>query len=386
MTLTEFIRANREGIITAWSTFARTLLPAAGGMDTVALRDHAGEILAAIVKDLELPQADAEQTQKSEGHGRAHRMESVGKSHAVVRIEAGFKLSQLVAEYRALRTSVLKLFEDAGGTDSRQVTRFNEAVDEALVEATDSYMQLMDRTRDQFLAILGHDLRNPLGAILMSTGLLTSARGAEDRTVKIAARILNSASRMQRMVNDLIDLTRARMGNGIPVSPQPMDLEALSREVIAELKAFHPHRQMDFHCTGDLHGSWDSDRLAQVLSNLVGNALQHGERNRPVKVVAKGDPEAIVIEVHNDGPTISAELLENIFEPMVREANQFEEQASRSMGLGLHIAREIVIAHGGTVKVTSTDGAGTTFSVRLPRAPAAPSLVPYDGMPASSTH
>jgi signal transduction histidine kinase len=298
-------------------------------------------------------------------------MEAVGKTHAALRIQDGFRLIQLVAEYRALRASVLRLFERAGGTDMRQVTRFNEAIDEALVEATKRYMLVMDRTRDQFLAILGHDLRNPLGAILMSTGLLTSARGTEDRTVKIAARILSSAGRMRRMVNDLLDLTRTRLGSGIPIAPRPMDLDELCREVLAELEAFHPNRRFDFHSEGDLRGVWDSDRLAQVLSNLVGNALQHGERNQPIKIVAREDAEEVVIEVHNEGRAIPRALLSNIFEPMVRDAGRAEDQASRSLGLGLHITREIVMAHGGTVMVTSTGSAGTTFSVRLPRRSAA---------------
>lgn len=376
MRLSEFIRANHKGIVAEWETFAGTMLPAAGGMSALALRDHAEEILASIVEDLESPQGSAEQSQKSKGHGAEHRMEVVGKAHAALRIQDGFMLSQLVAEYRALRASVLRLFEKAGGTDMRQVTRFNEAIDEALVEATNRYMVVMDRTRDHFLAILGHDLRNPLGAILMSTGLLTSARGTGDRTVKIAARILSSAGRMQRMVNDLLDLTRTRMGNGIPISPRPMDLEELSREVLAELEAFHPDRRFDFHSEGNLRGVWDSDRLAQVLSNLVGSALQHGERNRPIRVVAREDAEEVVIEVHNEGHAIPRALLANIFEPMVRDAGRPEEHASRSLGLGLHITREIVIAHGGTVMVTSTDSAGTTFSVRLPRRSAAASPLP----------
>jgi signal transduction histidine kinase len=371
--LSEFIGANHKGIVAEWETFAGTMLPAAGGMSATALRDHAEEILAAIVEDLESPQAGGEQSRKSKGQGEEHRMEAVGKTHAAIRIQDGFRLSQLVAEYRALRASVLRLFERAGGTDMRQVTRFNESIDEALVEATNRYMLVMDRTRDQFLAILGHDLRNPLGAILMSTGLLTSARGAEDRTVKIAARILSSAGRMQRMVNDLLDLTRTRLGSGIPIAPRPMDLEELSREVLAELEAFHPDCRFDFHSEGDLRGVWDSDRLAQVLSNLVGNALQHGERNRPIRVVAREDAEKVVIEVHNEGHAIPRAMLANIFEPMVRDAGRAEEQASRSLGLGLHITREIVMAHGGTVMVTSTDSAGTTFSVRLPRRSAAAS-------------
>lgn len=373
MRLSEFIRGNHEAIFAEWESFAVTLLPAAGDMTRLALRDHVEEILTAICEDLESPQAAGEQSAKSRGQGDEHRMEAVGKAHAALRIQDGFKLSQLVAEYRALRASILRLFERTGGNDFRQVTRFNEAIDEALVEATSRYMLMMERTRDQFLAILGHDLRNPLGAILMSTGLLTAARGAEDRTVKVAARILTSAERMKRMVDDLLDLTRTRLGSGIPLAPHPMDLDDLCREVLAELQAFHPDRRFELHSEGDLRGVWDSDRLAQVLSNLVGNALQHGTQNGPIGVSASVEAQEVVIDVHNEGPTIPRALLSNIFEPMVRTTDGGDAKGSTSLGLGLHIAREIVLAHGGTVKVTSTDRGGTTFSVRLPRRSAAAS-------------
>lgn len=377
MRLSDFIRKNHSDIVREWETFAATLLPAASGMTAQALRDHAEEILGAIVADLELPQNATEQSQKSKGHGEEHRMEGVGRIHAAVRIEGGFRLSQLVAEYRALRASVLRLFERAAGetgaTDLRQVTRFNEAIDEALVEATDRYMLVMNRTSDQFLAVLGHDLRNPLGAISMSAGLIS--RRSDYASTRAASLILTSTERMKRMVDDLLDLTRTRLGSGIPIVPEPMNLETLCREVIAELEAFHPDSPMDFHAEGNLRGFWDRDRLAQVLSNLVGNALQHGARDRCIEVVARGDGEEVVMEVHNEGRPIPPAMLANIFEPMVREGGRREgDKLSRSLGLGLHIAREIVLAHGGTVSVKSTDRGGTIFCVRLPRHTAASPL------------
>ena len=373
MTLSEFIRDNHRAIVHEWEIFASSLMPAAGGMDTRGLRDHAEDILTAIVADLDAPQGAAEQRAKSKGHGQEHRMEAVGKAHAALRIEDGFKLGQLVGEYRALRATVLRLFEKAVGKevpcDLQQITRFNEALDEALVEATTRFMVVMNRTSDQFLAILGHDLRNPLGAILMSAQLIS--RRAEPEDAKAASMILTSAGRMKRMVNDLLDLTRTRLGSGIPIAPEPMDLGLLCRETIAELHAFHPESRLEFRSEGDLNGTWDLDRLAQVLSNLVGNALQHGGRNGLIEVVGKVDGEEIIIEVHNQGPAIPPALLANIFEPMVRKSTGSEGRGSTSLGLGLHIAREIVLAHGGTVRVTSTTDAGTTFSVRLPRHSAA---------------
>jgi signal transduction histidine kinase len=259
----------------------------------------------------------------------------------------------------------------------RQVTRFNESIDEALVEATDRYMIVMNRTRDQFIAVLGHDLRSPLSAIFMSAGLLV--RGGD--AGRAAAQILRSGERMARMVDDLLDLTRTRMGSGIPITPQQMDLEALCQGLLSEFQAIHPDRILEFHCEGDLRGNWDAGRIGQVLSNLMGNALQHGERETPIRMAARAEARGVVIEVHNQGTPIPPALLANIFEPMVSHARQGEEMRTTSLGLGLHIAREIVLAHGGTLTVTS-DPEGTTFTAHLPHrsvrtpAPAEPAVPP----------
>jgi signal transduction histidine kinase len=358
--LRKFIQDNHKAIVDEWETFARTLLPAAGAMTQTGLRDHAEEILQAIVEDLDTLQDSSEQSEKSMGRGEEHLMAAVGKAHAALRIEDGFTLSQLVAEYRALRASILRLFEKAGGSDMRQVTRFNESIDEALVEATDRFMIVMNRTRDQFIAILGHDLRTPLSAIFMSAGLIK--KGAD--VTRAAEQILRSGERMSHMVDDLLDLTRTRLGSGIPIAPAQMDLGALCATVISEFQAIHPRRRLEFQAEGDLRGRWDPARLSQVLSNLLGNALQHGEHDRPVKVVARDAAEEVVLEVHNEGRPIPPALLANIFEPMVSHAR--EGAAATNVGLGLFIAREIVLAHGGTVTVTSLASEGTTFSVRLP--------------------
>jgi signal transduction histidine kinase len=288
-------------------------------------------------------------------------MEAVGLSHAALRIDDGFTLNQLVAEYRALRASILRLFAKAGGADMRQVTRFNESIDEALVEATDRYMIVMNRTRDQFIAVLGHDLRSPLSAIFMSAGLLM--RGGDGG--RAAAQILRSGERMARMVDDLLDLTRTRMGSGIPITPLQMDLDALCQGLLSEFQAIHPDRILEFHPDGDLRGKWDAGRIGQVVSNLMGNALQHGDRDKPIRVSARADTKGVVLEVHNEGVPIPPALLANIFEPMVSHARQGEGMRTTSLGLGLHIAREIVLAHGGTLAVTSVRE-GTTFTVHLP--------------------
>jgi signal transduction histidine kinase len=365
--LAEFIRNNHESIVAEWEAFARSLLSGQGETSALVLRDHANEILDAIADDMESLQSLEEQAQKSKGRGDDGRLGGAGKIHATVRIEGGFRLDQLVAEYRALRASVLRLWRDSGEHEVDGVTRFNEAIDEALTVATNRYMEMMDRHRDQYLGVLGHDLRNPLGAIIMGASALTAIDGLDDGTARIASRILSSARRMDRLVGDLLDLTRTHLGAGLSIAPTPMDLAPVCRQVIAELEGAHPNEPVKFTAEGDLHGEWDGDRLAQVVSNLVGNGIEHGSKRSPVTVVARDDGEDVVLEVHNEGPPIPARELSAIFEPMVSRGS--EDKPSQNLGLGLYIAEQVVVAHGGTIVVTSTQAEGTTFSVHLPRAP-----------------
>lgn len=361
--LAEFIDAERVAIVAQWEAFARSLLPAAGGLTALALRDHADEILSAIVRDMRLGQTGAEQAEKSKGLGEAHRMGEVGKVHAVLRIEAGFKLGQMVAEYRALRGSVLRLWEGKD-SDPGGVTRFNEAIDEALTVAVDGFTEISDHHRDMSLGILGHDLRNPLSAIVMGATLLINAEELSDKSVKTAARMLSSAQRMNRLIGDLLDLTRTRFGDPIPIEPKPIDLGPVCGQVVAELEGLRPFGEIRLTTTGDLRGEWDGDRIAQVLSNLVRNAIQYGSTGGLITVGVKDNGNEVSLEVHNDGPPIPPGGLTTIFEPMVRHT---DAQKTTGLGLGLYIASQIVLAHRGRLDVTSTDAGGTTFSAHLPR-------------------
>jgi signal transduction histidine kinase len=362
--LADFIDKERVTIVAEWEAFARTLLPAAGTMNAIALRDHADEILTAIVRDMRSRQTTEEQAEKSKGRGEAQALEEIGQVHAALRIENGFKLGQLVAEYRALRASVLRLWEDKGN-DARGVTRFNEAIDEALVEAVDLFTKTSDHYRDQTLGILGHDLRNPLAAMITGATMLIGSDHLDDRTVRIAARMLNSANRMNRMIADLLDLTRTRSGDPIPVTPVAIDLEPLCGQVVAELEGLHPTGGLHFTCKGDLRGQWDGDRIAQVLSNLVRNAIQHGPAGEPIDITADGDGEQVWLRVHNCGPPIPASAQSTMFEAMVRHVES--DRRDTGLGLGLYIASQVVLAHQGTLTVDSTASTGTTFTVQLPR-------------------
>lgn len=369
MQLTEFIQENHETIIADWVAFARTLTPWATDLSDDTLRDHAAELLTAVVSDMKSSQTKTEQSDKSKGLAGEGALGRVGHKHANERLDTGLNLSQLVSEYRALRASVLRRWSDAQGDPQGELTRFNEAIDETLAESANGYSETMKNVREKFLAILGHDLRNPLAAIIIGATALSKSENLDDKQARIAARISNSAERMSRMVSDLLDLTRTSLGVGIPVALKPMDLLPVFRQVISELEAVNPECEVRFEPKGDLHGDWDSDRLTQVISNLVANAVQYGCEDEPVRVVAEEHGEEVELRVHNGGPVIPENAIKKIFEPMVRQPTRDGDRNPTGLGLGLYIAREVVTAHGGTVAVTSTAKEGTTFTVTLPRHP-----------------
>ncbi|RKG71973.1 sensor histidine kinase [Corallococcus exercitus] len=229
------------------------------------------------------------------------------------------------------------------------------------------------RFRERFIGILGHDLRNPLNAIVLSARA-QKRRGPLECTPEQhrqhAQRIEASATRMGNMIADLLDLTRARLAGGIPLRKGPTDLGAVCQQVVDELSAAYPDRAVAVDVDGKAEGEWDAERLAQVLSNLVGNALEHGSPDAPVflRCWAKGEHQ--VLEVQNPGSPIPEELRERLFDPFRQgEGERVQGRRNGGLGLGLFIVKEIVQAHGGTVEVTSSEKEGTTFTVRLPRPP-----------------
>ena len=259
----------------------------------------------------------------------------------------------------------LRLYEQTGDTDLGGVRRFNEAIDEALTESMTRYTAMTDLYRDQFVGILGHDLRNPLNSIAAGATLLTMTTETDPRSANVASRILRSAHRMGRLIDDLLDLTVMRLGGAIPVKRASFDLEQLCHEVILEAQAAHAGTWVKFHSSGNLAGEWDRDRLAQLLSNLLGNAIRYGD-GTTVTLAAHGAPGDVVITVHNRGVPIPPALQDAIFEPLVRHTAAGPGETS-GIGLGLFIARAIVASHEGDISVASSESAGTTMSVRLPR-------------------
>lgn len=222
----------------------------------------------------------------------------------------------------------------------------------------------IEEARDRFIGVLGHDLRTPLGAILMGVGLLDEV--SETQT-SIVERITRSAHRMVAMIDDVLDFARGRLGGGIPLAVTTADLGELCDEAVAEMKLANPGRLVTFEAAGDLRGNWDPARVAQVLSNLLGNAIKHGVG--AIHVTSRTDGADVVTTVHNEGPAIPAALLPILFEPFTGQAPGMPGVRD-GLGLGLYIASEIVRAHEGSISMTSTEDQGTTVSVRWPRSSA----------------
>jgi signal transduction histidine kinase len=386
--LAEFITANQEAILVEWDAFARTRGAAGGAMDVVALRDHAAEMLTGIAADLNTPQGPAAQAEKGKGRAPAGRdgddddTWTAAAEHGAGRAESGFTVEQMVSEFRALRASVVRLWAAAraesadgerGALDavaSDDLTRFHEAIDQALAESVMRYTQDIDESKEMFLAILGHDLRTPLGATLMASRFMLDTEELPEPHATLAARIASSSTRMLHMVGDLLDFTRSRLGGGIPIVRADVNVGRVVHDVVDELKAAHPRRALTVDARGAHHAAWDAARIAQALSNLLGNALQHGIAGEPVSVEIRGTPDDVVIAIHNRGPTIPAALIEGIFRPMKgREAraNAAATGPLGNLGLGLYIADRIVHAHRGRITVESSAARGTTFTVQLPR-------------------
>jgi len=374
MRLSRFIVSSAHQIISEWEEFTQGNVAAGSEMDREQRRDHIAGMLQAIALDLDTPQTPGEQAEKSHGKADAD-VESLtaANAHGIDRAASGYTPMELVSEFRALRASILRLWteeeQEITRADLDEVTRFNEAIDQMVAESIARYTKNVERSKEIFLGVLGHDLRNPLGAIMMSATGMVAKEGPEWPHLRAATLILNSATRMAAMIGDLLDFANARLGSGILLVRKDMDLEAVCRQTIDEVAAFHPSCVVHLQASGSLRGQWDGARIAQVLSNLLGNACQYGADGVPIEVTLRGEPDQVVLIVRNLGPAIPKDRLREIFNPFQRgEPGLRRRGDGRNAGLGLYIVEAIITAHQGTIDVESTERE-TTFTVCLPRGP-----------------
>lgn len=375
MSLAAFIGANQPAIIGEWESFARGLLPNGSHSAPLALRDQITDILAFIVSDMQKPQTSSEQTQKSHGNGAQSdpSEKSAAETHAALRLAGGFNMDQMVSEFRALRASIIKLWcvskevDDTNGLV--EVIRFNETIDQQITEAIRYYSSSVELSRNLFLGILTHDLRNPLGAVMMSAALMPKIGPLNERQTILAAQITDSGGRIQEIVSNLLDITSARLGSGLPVVKTKSNLGFIAQQLAEEMQAQHPSRKFTLDILGDTVGEWDKSRMGQVFSNLMGNAHQYGFKNSSIAIIIDGREKELVITIHNDGIHIPPDKLGRIFDSMVRAGgdNDFQGGVTTNLGLGLFITREVIVAHGGRLSVASSEKEGTTFTARMPR-------------------
>jgi len=374
MRLADFITENRSAILSEWEEFAKTCAPASGSMGLAALSDHAAEMLTVIAQDLKTPQGGLEQSEKSKGNAPAPdtNERTAAEKHGTGRAESGFTIDQMVAEYRALRASVIRLWTKEQGevtpTDLDDLTRFNEAIDQSLAESVSRFTQDLDASKEMFLAMLGHDLRTPIGAVMTSAKFMLETKELPEPHLTLTSRIVSSTTRMNSMVGALLDFTRSRLGGGIPIAPASMNMGKAVHDVVNEVSAAHPERKIQIDARGSLAGHWDCARISQVLTNLIGNALEHGSDRTIVGVDVHGNEKDVTIAIHNRGAAIPEDQLDGIFNAMKRQGMAAKSDGpSVNLGLGLYIADQIVRAHKGRIDVKSSEEAGTTFTVHLPR-------------------
>jgi signal transduction histidine kinase len=314
------------------------------------------------------------------GHERAERRRYRAEFLAVERDATDMDLSgersivdKLIVDQREANEQMI------GATIRAQELSIEADAAKERAEGIERELRAVAEFREMFIGILGHDLRNPLGSIGMAAALLLRRGHLDEQDAATAARIIRSGQRMTRMVTQLLDLTRARLGGGLPIEPKPTDLREVCRNVVEEFEA-----TIRLEVEGDVTGTWDHDRLAEVVSNLTGNAVEYAAPGTLVLVKAQADETEVVVEISNRGDPIPEEVMPFIFEPF-RRARKREKSATGNLGLGLYIAQQIVLSHGGTLGAHSADGT-TTFVMRLPRcSPLRPGEVPQGELEVSQS-
>ena len=368
MRLADFIEKNAAAIADGAEAFAAKQAPSGVHMDSAALRDHIPDILEAVVQDLRTAQDDTQQLAKSEGRGgMADGPKSAAMSHGRLRAKDGFNVDQMVAEYRAMRASVLRLWaadRTLEGSDVDDMIRFNEAIDQAVAESVADFSAEAESWRQVFLGILGHDLRGPLGVIIMTSevmSLMTRDTPFSEQT----DRIIRSGKRMSALLDDLLDYSRTSLGMGIRIVRNDSDLQDALNEEIDLLRMALPGVNITFDAIGSTDGSFDASRVREALSNLVSNAAKYGTA-ADIRVTLSGEPEQVELMVRNEGPTLTAHDLKSLFDPLKRGPVPAAMGEDTSLGLGLFIVREIARAHGGELTAESVEQS-TAFKIRLPK-------------------
>jgi len=374
--LASVLESRAEELLVRWVDRLRDGI-APDGKTELELRDHVPMLLRELAQAIRT--------------GRVPQRTGAAEEHGRQRYRLGFEIEALVREYGALRNVLFDVVEEQGVAVSlpevRALTDFiSTAIAEGVTEHNEQQRaherkkelaqaeahRQAERTlrhqaefEQQLIGIVSHDLRNPLNVISLSSTLLKRDETLTPRSLQFVVRIQNATERAIRMVDDLLDFTQARLGGGLQVRLKPGDVHAIVGAVVDEVAAAYPERALTVAHDGDGLGVWDPDRLAQVVQNLVTNALKYSPPSTPVSIATRPSGDGVCLVVHNDGAPIAPEKLAVLFEPYQRAVSH-TDKLDRSIGLGLYIVKKIIDAHGGSIAVQSTE-AGTTFTVTLPR-------------------
>ena len=347
MRLSDHLRARAQAICDAWVAAVRAHVPQLGALDHSAVVDHLPEFINGLGHWID---GDVEAARRG--------FDALVTGHAMQRLGYGVDLETLTREY-AIERKVL-VAEARNHSTADEMVALNEGMDEAILAAVRRYTQERDRGRDRFIGILAHDLRTPLNSISLAAARLVA--DADQKYHRAGVTIVRSTERMARMVRDVIDFARGYLGQGIPLALVECDLGDVCEDVAAEIRVALPQRKIVVELDGDLLGFFDADRVAQALSNLVSNALQHGEG--AVELVAREakDRHSITTVVRNPGTIADADRA-RLFDPYRPRST-----GSSGLGLGLYIVQQIALAHGARCEVTSDAGA-VEVSIIWPRTP-----------------
>jgi signal transduction histidine kinase len=354
--VTAFLRERQAEIAERWEAEVVDELASLRRMSRPVLLDHLYEFLTGLASWID---GDTELAEKA--------FARLAEGHALQRLGYGVGLETLTREYSKLRVVLLRMLMTIDETQENreQMVRLHEGMDRAINEAMRRYATRREEVRERFVAILGHDLRDPLSTVVISANTLAANPSLKPEHRVVASRIVRACDRMQRMIADVLDFARGHLGTGIPAYPTLNDMGEICKAAADEIIGANPQREVVVDLEGDLRGAFDRDRVHQALTNLISNAIQHSEGRIEVHAYETEDRDAIVTDVTSHGEQIPEELRERLFDPF---SHGDMTGPRKGLGLGLFIVQQIAIAHGALCDVTSTEDA-TTFSIRWPRTP-----------------
>jgi len=354
--VSDFLRREQVRIAERWELEVRADLPALAQLTRPVLFDHLPEFLDGLAGWID---GDTELAERA--------FSRLAEGHALQRLGYGVGLETLTREYAKLRTVLNRLLLEVPPTDETReaMVELHEGMDNAINEAMHRYATRREEVRERFVAILGHDLRDPLSTVVISANVLAANPSLKPEHRVVASRIVRACDRMQRMINDVLDFARGHLGTGIPANPTLNDMGEICRAAADEITGANPQRKIAVDLAGDLRGAFDRDRVHQAITNLLSNAVHHSESDIEVRAYETEDHHAIVTEVTSHGDVIPDELRHRLFDPFAQADSAAPRQG---LGLGLFIVQQIALAHGGLCDVQS-DANGTTFSIRWPRVP-----------------